>query len=550
MLLGRVPVCRSGIDDDWGIDGHGIVTAYATDAFYVEMNSPIGAGGWTDTANNADRMMVLSPSAMGYLAGEQSNIEGDGKYDANKIFEAGGTTGAVELGFGRIDFFTETVMETDALRNYFGKLHRYKTASPDFLPGRKACIRNGSFPNVTETALQSMANVGGMSNLEFVPGTARPTVAAGEDADQAYSAQHGPYLFYFKEGTEPMAGEGGKAVFWTGFQSHWGYWWDSGVMQRNLAEDSFTLSYTWDAWGTRSIYHRMGMGFDAGDMMKVSQNNNGFVAGSTYSYKFNNAYNYDHNGQLWMQHMGDPTLRLFMFEPASQLSIVKSGSNPALSWVASPEPGVVGYHVYRKPRGNGSYTRLTATPQAGITYTDSTATSGSYTYMVSAVKLETTGGGTFYNPSLGVEQSVDLTNAPAAVLVVTASLPDASWNTAYSQTLEAQGGWPTYSWTVSSGALPAGLSLSASGAITGAPTVSGSFAFTVQATDKNSQTAAKALSLTIGNNESDVVYPEATTYVTKNSPTSNYGTSELNYMTYNGGQPWKSSTVMTSPGSM
>ncbi len=50
---------------------------------------------------------------------------------------------------------------------------------------------------------------------------------------------------------------------------------------------------------------------------------------------------------------------------------------------------------------------------------------------------------------------------PPTVLVTTTALPTASLGLAYSQTLAASGGTAPYTWAVTSGALPAGLSLSA-----------------------------------------------------------------------------------------
>src|SRR5206468_1630202 len=47
----------------------------------------------------------------------------------------------------------------------------------------------------------------------------------------------------------------------------------------------------------------------------------------------------------------------------------------------------------------------------------------------------------------------------------------------------AAGGTAPYSFTISAGALPAGLALSANGVLSGTPTEGGSFTFTVQATD-------------------------------------------------------------------
>lgn len=82
--------------------------------------------------------------------------------------------------------------------------------------------------------------------------------------------------------------------------------------------------------------------------------------------------------------------------------------------------------------------------------------------------------------------------------VASSSLPVAVMGSAYAQNLSGAGGAPPYTWSVTSGALPAGLSLNAStGAITGAPTVSGRFAFTVSVRDQAGSTAAKALELLV-----------------------------------------------------
>jgi hypothetical protein len=71
---------------------------------------------------------------------------------------------------------------------------------------------------------------------------------------------------------------------------------------------------------------------------------------------------------------------------------------------------------------------------------------------------------------------------PAAPVMVTTILSGAVQNQPYSQTLEATGGTGTYTWAVTSGSLPVGLTL-ASGVISGTPTALGSTTFTVTATD-------------------------------------------------------------------
>jgi hypothetical protein len=87
-------------------------------------------------------------------------------------------------------------------------------------------------------------------------------------------------------------------------------------------------------------------------------------------------------------------------------------------------------------------------------------------------------------------------NTPVAI--TTASLPSAVVSEAYSATLTASGGIPPYTWQVSSGCLPTGLSLN--GAIlAGTPTAAGTFPFTITVSDSSSpvQTASQAFSIAV-----------------------------------------------------
>lgn len=80
--------------------------------------------------------------------------------------------------------------------------------------------------------------------------------------------------------------------------------------------------------------------------------------------------------------------------------------------------------------------------------------------------------------------------------ITTVNLPDGTVGVAYSQTLAATGGTPSYVWT--STALPAGLTLNASTAVlAGTPTVAALYSFTVTVTDATSKTYSQALSLYI-----------------------------------------------------
>jgi len=77
------------------------------------------------------------------------------------------------------------------------------------------------------------------------------------------------------------------------------------------------------------------------------------------------------------------------------------------------------------------------------------------------------------------------------------SLPAAMFGVLYSQALLATGGNAPYTFSVSSGALPPGLSMSNSGLISGTPTATGTFNFTVLATDANGCPGSRSYVLVI-----------------------------------------------------
>ncbi|MCX5999999.1 MAG: putative Ig domain-containing protein [Chloroflexi bacterium] len=89
--------------------------------------------------------------------------------------------------------------------------------------------------------------------------------------------------------------------------------------------------------------------------------------------------------------------------------------------------------------------------------------------------------------------SVTISSAPT---ITTASLADGEVGIAYSQVMAATGGSPPYTWSVSSGNLPAGLSLdSHTGVISGTPTAEGADNFTIRAVDSVGAAATASLSI-------------------------------------------------------
>jgi len=88
-----------------------------------------------------------------------------------------------------------------------------------------------------------------------------------------------------------------------------------------------------------------------------------------------------------------------------------------------------------------------------------------------------------------------------APTITTATLPNGTVGTAYSQTLTATGDTPI-TWSIETGSLPSGLppglSLSTAGVISGTPTTADTFNFTVKATNATGNDT-KALSIVINN---------------------------------------------------
>ena len=178
------------------------------------------------------------------------------------------------------------------------------------------------------------------------------------------------------------------------FGSYFGDW-DSqnNFLRAALATTNYTLT---SAWVGRPYwqFHHMALGETIGFSTRLSQNNS-----SLYSSE-----NHDRRS-VHIALMGDPTLRMHVVAPASNLVAVANGSGGVdLSWTASPEP-VLGYHVYRAPAAAGPFVRLNSGIINATNYTDPVITQ--CTYMVRAVKLEVSGSGSYYNASQGIFQDFD-----------------------------------------------------------------------------------------------------------------------------------------------
>ena len=87
--------------------------------------------------------------------------------------------------------------------------------------------------------------------------------------------------------------------------------------------------------------------------------------------------------------------------------------------------------------------------------------------------------------------------------ISTMSLTDGTVGTAYSQTVQSSGGTAPFTWTVSAGSLPAGLSLGGGSAssvkVSGTPNTAQNASFGIEVTDSKNQTATQAFTVNINN---------------------------------------------------
>jgi len=88
--------------------------------------------------------------------------------------------------------------------------------------------------------------------------------------------------------------------------------------------------------------------------------------------------------------------------------------------------------------------------------------------------------------------------APAPTITTASPLPNGNTAGVYNQTLVATGGSGAgYVWSLFSGSLPNGITLSSGGVLSGTPTPAGTFNFTVKVTDSATRSATKAFAFTI-----------------------------------------------------
>ncbi|CAN7403178.1 IPT/TIG domain-containing protein [Aminobacter sp. LjRoot7] len=168
------------------------------------------------------------------------------------------------------------------------------------------------------------------------------------------------------------------------------------------------------------------------------------------------------------------------------------------TYVAPPTAGNVSATVAHRSTNNPITLALGGTPATSVAVATQ-ATNGTATATGTTITYTPTAGYagpdsfTYTATNVGGTSSpatVTITVSPPTIMVgpLTVTLP--VYATAYSQLITASGGQAPYGFAVTSGALPAGLTLAADGTLSGTPTVIGNFNFKVTATDQSTGPAA------------------------------------------------------------
>ncbi len=150
-----------------------------------------------------------------------------------------------------------------------------------------------------------------------------------------------------------------------------------------------------------------------------------------------------------------PVTQNVAYGTATEITLSATGAYQAVSVVVGPGNGSASVHG----------TRLTYTPTLGYAGPDS------FTYAVMDGYSSATA-------------TVDVMVGPPS-LSMDSGVPDAVASSVYQHQLVTHGGIEGYTYVVTSGSLPPGVKLSAAGLLSGTPTQTGSFTFTVSSTDSS-----------------------------------------------------------------
>ena len=390
FLFGHVPVLQSG---NLNYDSHG-ARPFPADAYYG------------DVLNDWPTNVATSPS---YIPSD------------------------IKLMIGRVDLSdmpgngapVPWPSETELLRNYLNKDHnwRFKLISVQ----RRALIadRFGAAQDQGQCAATGWRNFepfvgpGNISQADIsdnAPATNRWislitagsylwTYGCGGGQDTSIS-ELGTNGQYYDVWSTDIVGQAAKAVFVMVNGSHMAAWDHTDNVMRSVLATP-TMGLTCCLAGQPHWYlHHMGLGEPIGYGTRLTMNNSTLYQSWTNNFP----------RAIYISLIGDPTLRMEPLAAPAGLTAIASAGVVTLRWSPSTDT-ITGYYVYRASSPAGPFTRLTGTLVTGTNYTDSVS-SGTFTYMVRAVALQTNFSGSYYNPSQGIFATINAASLAPPMAII------------------------------------------------------------------------------------------------------------------------------------
>jgi hypothetical protein len=392
FLFGHVPVLESGY---LNYDGH-YWRAMPADTYYGEMNDD-----WTipDDPTNGP-----------------SYIPSD-----------------VALEVGRVDMFNMIGQgslvpwpsEQELLRNYLNKDHNWRTHQIQVQRQALMGDRRGNIDGALAMAASGYRNFTPFVGNNIVQANIQDNAPIPQRWISMLDAEG--YLWAFGDGggelngctylgtngqynevlSTDIVGTDAQAVFVMLFGSFMGNW--DGVddlLRSVLATPTMGLACCMSGEPHWFLQH-MGLGETIGYGTRLTMNN------STLYQNASNTF----TRAVYINLMGDPTLRMDPISPPSGISIVAGTNGVLLNWTPGADP-VLGYNVYRSADSAGPFSRLNNSLVLTNSYTDLEFMPGNYWYMVRGVRVETTPSGSYYNASEGIFATATVPQQPPISLAV------------------------------------------------------------------------------------------------------------------------------------
>lgn len=367
ILFGHLPVVTSGLIRP---DEHELYRQ-PTDLFYADVD-----GVWSD---------VLSTSE----PDQQNYYPNDGHYDDTIV---PGPNHRIEIPIGRVDFANMPAWsqgETELLRLYLEKNHNFRHLR--YTVPRMACITAMAYDESPVEAAAVVGMLGPSNTLEVY---------------EEVTEQSQPFLW-------GLAGRHWNGALYPDFRFQsqftvnflsgkqvWQY--DNNTMRAMLTMPWYGLTCF---WGVRPnwFFHHTGMGETIGySNFRTVNNNDNADPADGHDYTPIDEVSGQLDGMVHINLMGDPTLRVHPVAPAENLVAVMDGSGVDLSWGASSDTAVIGYHLYVSQNPLQAFSRLTTEPLSGFSFRHESVPNATTYYMVRSVKLESNPNGTYWNAGQGI----------------------------------------------------------------------------------------------------------------------------------------------------